>query len=54
MSKFTQKHAQIAFCSALKQQKCHKIKKSVAQKSAKNKSKNKQLSNKTSQNTSHS
>jgi len=27
MSKFTQKHAQISFCSTLKQQKCHKIKK---------------------------
>jgi len=45
MGKFSQKHAQYAFSSALKQQKCHKIwkKQSAKQKSAKNKPKNKQL-----------
>jgi len=31
MRKFTQKHAQIAFCSTWKQKKCHKIKKSNPQ-----------------------
>jgi len=50
MSKFMQRHAQIAFCGKLKQQKRHDIPKKAIYRtiSAKNKPKNKQLSAKTS------
>jgi len=45
MSKITQRYSQIVFCSKLKQQKCHEIKKILRIKSAKYKPKKKQPAN---------